>query len=183
MGIDLWKLGMDMRNPGGFRSNSFLNPLQNSFPARNVWLSDLKLSGKKPDKGLGKKSEKRPEKNSDNRPDKKSDKQSDEKFDKGSDHRLYKESDKRTEKRYDGKPGAETTDELHENQSDEKLEVFEEKETWRGSKAPETLAQKPSLDLQEAVVWSEILGDPVSRKRRKKRMGQLYGNQSYAGRR
>lgn len=40
-----------------------------------------------------------------------------------------------------------------------------------------------SLNLQEAVVWAEILGDPVSRKRRKKRAGQLYGNQGYVGRR
>ena len=47
-----------------------------------------------------------------------------------------------------------------------------------------TVTEKnPSMSLQEAVVWAEILGEPVSRKRRKKRMGQLYGNQGYAGRR
>jgi hypothetical protein len=43
--------------------------------------------------------------------------------------------------------------------------------------------QQPAMTLQEAVVWAEILGDPVSIKRRKKRMGQIYGNQGYAGRR
>lgn len=175
MGIDLWKLGMGMRNPGGLRSNSFLNPVQNPFSAGNVWLSDLKLSGKKLYKGSGKKS--------DHRSNKQSDKQSDEKSDKGSDHRFYKESDQKTEKRYDGKTDAETTDELFENRLEEKSETAEGKEARKRSKAPETLEQKSSMNLQEAVVWAEILGDPVSRKRRKKRTGQLYGNQGYAGRR
>lgn len=33
-----------------------------------------------------------------------------------------------------------------------------------------------SQRLQEAVLWSEILGEPVSKKRRRKRMGQQNGN-------
>lgn len=39
---------------------------------------------------------------------------------------------------------------------------------------------KDQAYLQQAVLWAEILGDPVSKKRRKKRIGQLYGNQSNA---
>lgn len=37
--------------------------------------------------------------------------------------------------------------------------------------------------LREAVLWSEILGEPTAKKRQRKRMEQRYGNQSYAGRR
>lgn len=37
--------------------------------------------------------------------------------------------------------------------------------------------------LQEAVIWAEVLGDPVSRRRRKKRVNQLYVNQGNASRR
>lgn len=42
-------------------------------------------------------------------------------------------------------------------------------------------------ELQKAVLWAEILGEPVSRKRRRERMerykGKQYGNQSNADRR
>ncbi len=41
----------------------------------------------------------------------------------------------------------------------------------------------PQISLAEAVIWSEILGDPISVRRRKKRMERFYGNQGYAGRR
>lgn len=37
--------------------------------------------------------------------------------------------------------------------------------------------------LREAVLWSEILGEPTAKKWQRKRMEQRYGNQSYAGRR
>lgn len=37
--------------------------------------------------------------------------------------------------------------------------------------------------LGQAILWSEILGDPVFRKRRRKRMSQQYGNQGDAYRR
>ena len=40
-----------------------------------------------------------------------------------------------------------------------------------------------SARLREAVLWSEILGEPTAKKRQRKRMEQRYGNQSYAGRR
>lgn len=33
-----------------------------------------------------------------------------------------------------------------------------------------------AAELQKAILWSEILGDPVSVKRRKKRVNQIYGN-------
>ena len=39
------------------------------------------------------------------------------------------------------------------------------------------------MELRDAVVWAEILGDPVSRKRKKSRMERGYGNQSYDHRR
>lgn len=41
----------------------------------------------------------------------------------------------------------------------------------------------PRFSMAEAIVWSEILGDPVSVRRRKKRMERFYGNQGDAGRR
>lgn len=34
-----------------------------------------------------------------------------------------------------------------------------------------------SVNLQEAVIWAEILGEPVSRKRRRRRVKNQYGNQ------
>lgn len=37
--------------------------------------------------------------------------------------------------------------------------------------------------LQSHIIWAEILGEPVSVKRRKKRVEQLYGNQCHAYRR
>ena len=37
--------------------------------------------------------------------------------------------------------------------------------------------------LQNRMIWAEILGEPVSVKRRKKRVEQLYGNQGHAYRR
>lgn len=37
--------------------------------------------------------------------------------------------------------------------------------------------------MQDRMIWTEILGEPVSVKRRKKRMEQLYGNQGHAYRR
>lgn len=40
-----------------------------------------------------------------------------------------------------------------------------------------------AVRLREAVLWSEILGEPTAKKRQRKRMEQRYGNQSYAGRR
>ena len=43
-------------------------------------------------------------------------------------------------------------------------------------------AEQP-LNLQQAVLWSEILGEPVSMRRRKKRMNQFNGNQVNAYRR
>ena len=36
--------------------------------------------------------------------------------------------------------------------------------------------------LEEVMMWSEILGEPLSKKRRKKRMEQRYANQGYAHR-
>lgn len=159
MGIDLWKFGMNMRNPGMFRSNSFLNPLQNSFSVMNVRLSSLKPAGKKPDG--------------------RSDKRLDQRTDKSPDERA----EIRLEKKSDRKPDTGAADEHYENQLEEKAEELETKEAGKERRAPVTLERKPAIDFQEAVVWAEILGDPVSRKRRKKRMGQLYGDQGYAGRR
>lgn len=39
------------------------------------------------------------------------------------------------------------------------------------------------ISLQEAFVWSEILGEPMAHKRRARRVNQRYGNQSNADRR
>lgn len=39
------------------------------------------------------------------------------------------------------------------------------------------------VNLAEAMVWTELLGEPAYRKRRRKRMEQQYGNQGYADRR
>lgn len=39
------------------------------------------------------------------------------------------------------------------------------------------------LTLHQAVIWSEILGPPVGKKNREKRMERLHGDRSYAGRR
>lgn len=39
------------------------------------------------------------------------------------------------------------------------------------------------ISLQEAFVWSEILGEPMAHKRRTRRVNQRYGNQSNADRR
>lgn len=165
MGMDLWKLGMNMRNPGGLRSNSFLNPLQNSFSTGNMWSSNLKLPGKRPDKSAKKRADKSTETSTDTG--------------------TETSSDASTDTGSSWERDAEAVEELYEDQMEEGLEAFEEEETKKGSKVPEILTreQKPSLDLQEAVAWAEILGEPAYRKHRKKRMGQLYGNQSYAGRR
>jgi len=38
------------------------------------------------------------------------------------------------------------------------------------------------ISLEEAIMWSEILGEPLSKKRRRKRMEQRYGNQGYVNR-
>ena len=38
------------------------------------------------------------------------------------------------------------------------------------------------ISMEEAMMWSEILGEPVCKKRRRKRMEQRYGNQGYADR-
>ena len=35
-------------------------------------------------------------------------------------------------------------------------------------------------ELQKAILWSEILGEPVSKKRRRRRVNQYYGNQGHA---
>lgn len=40
-----------------------------------------------------------------------------------------------------------------------------------------------AMNLQEAVLWAEILGEPVSKKRRRERMEKVYGNSGYVGRR
>lgn len=46
-----------------------------------------------------------------------------------------------------------------------------------------TPGQSAGLDLRQAILWSEILGDPISVKRKKRRMEHLYGNQGYDRRR
>ena len=51
--------------------------------------------------------------------------------------------------------------------------------------AKSAAAAKPEdtgMNLQEAVVWSEILGEPVCRKNRRRRRARSYGNRGYAGR-
>ena len=50
-----------------------------------------------------------------------------------------------------------------------------------GESMQETVSRQP--DLKQAVLWAEILGDPVSVKRRKRRSEKLHGYQGYAGRR
>jgi hypothetical protein len=40
-----------------------------------------------------------------------------------------------------------------------------------------------AVNLQDAMAWAEILGDPVSKKRRRRRVSQQYGNQSNVNRR
>jgi hypothetical protein len=45
------------------------------------------------------------------------------------------------------------------------------------SKMIHTGSEQPlAINLSDAVVWAEILGEPVCRKHRRKRMGQQYGN-------
>lgn len=39
-----------------------------------------------------------------------------------------------------------------------------------------------TMNLDELMMWKEILGEPLSKKRRKKRMEQRYANQGYAHR-
>lgn len=41
---------------------------------------------------------------------------------------------------------------------------------------------KSREELQEAVIWAEILGEPLAKRRRRERMRQYYGNQGYVGR-
>lgn len=50
-----------------------------------------------------------------------------------------------------------------------------------GKSMQEAVYDQP--DLKQAVLWAEILGDPVSVKRRKRRSEKLHGYQGYAGRR
>lgn len=53
-----------------------------------------------------------------------------------------------------------------------------------GSMAVGNIAAAPrGISLQEAFVWSEILGEPMAHKRRARRVNQRYGNQSNADRR
>jgi hypothetical protein len=40
-----------------------------------------------------------------------------------------------------------------------------------------------AVNLQDAMAWAEILGDPVSKKRRRRRVSQQYGNQGNVNRR
>ena len=51
------------------------------------------------------------------------------------------------------------------------------------SPVTDTHKEDRAARLREAVLWSEILGEPTAKKRQRKRMEQRYGNQSYAGRR
>lgn len=44
----------------------------------------------------------------------------------------------------------------------------------------EAATETSTIDLQEAVIWSEILGKPMC-KRRNERMGVSYGYQGYPG--
>lgn len=79
----------------------------------------------------------------------------------------------------------------NEYEDEESTDLQEEEENDAGKKnfpdrnilASDSERDVSSMNLQKAIVWAEILGEPVSRKRRKKRMGQLYGDQGYAGRR
>lgn len=73
---------------------------------------------------------------------------------------------------------------MSEDQTAEEIgKSSEETGRCRERRMPDGKPAASSINLQEAVVWAEILGDPVSRKRRKTRMRQGYGNQGYAGRR
>ena len=44
-----------------------------------------------------------------------------------------------------------------------------------------TAPKEAPMNLAQAMAWAEVLGEPVSRKRRRKRM-EMYGNQGYAHR-
>lgn len=85
--------------------------------------------------------------------------------------------------------------------AEETAEQTAEQQMQNGETDPESLSevqkleQDPETDtdtaahlcsaeqLQDRVMWAEILGEPVSVKRRKKRMEQIYGNQGHAYRR
>lgn len=57
----------------------------------------------------------------------------------------------------------------------------EQRNTVSEKNAPLDVVQSSHVNLREAVRWSEILGEPVSKRRRKRRLDS-YGNQGYAHR-
>lgn len=60
--------------------------------------------------------------------------------------------------------------------------VCEQKEPEK-EPAVHKFSGKSREELQEAVIWAEILGEPLAKRRRRERMRQYYGNQGYVGRR
>lgn len=65
---------------------------------------------------------------------------------------------------------------------EKKSEEPKHKELKSKERVAAAVKEPETIELQEAVLWAEILGEPVSKKRRRRRIEQIYGNQSYARR-
>lgn len=87
-----------------------------------------------------------------------------------------KPSNKKKQNKKDGKP---------ENNREKEKQPVQKKESapkaMNDTKARFSASDITTEQLRNAVVWSEILGEPVSRKKRN-RGRDLYGNQCYARR-
>lgn len=88
--------------------------------------------------------------------------------------------EKQDERRLDNMDDSEKKRAMHRLPADGMSGLPKESEKTAAALSGGAGSVKNTVDLQQAVLWSEILGDPVSRKRRKKRVNQLYGNQSNA---
>lgn len=89
-------------------------------------------------------------------------------------------SEKKKKKKKSGKKHVEE----QTPETDTDLKEAEESEHTETQVQMDTMVQTFSAELlQDRMVWAEILGEPVSVRRRKKRVEQLYGNQGHAYRR
>lgn len=96
---------------------------------------------------------------------------------------------KKRKKRQEENSGQQQTD-VKGNMQDMKKNCLEQRSAAMQSGKKQTgkvagagLQVKEPTSLQEAILWAEILGEPVSVRRRKKRVNQCYGNQGNAYRR
>lgn len=97
-----------------------------------------------------------------------------------SESRLEDMTEMETDNQYQADNGSDIQD-GKKHRLEQQVAAIKTQSSWKEGIGEGYQVEDPAF-LQRAIVWAEILGDPVSVRRRKKRVNQFYGNQGNANR-